>query len=232
MNLQALYKIGYGMYIVSSKNKDGKFNGQIANTVFQVTSEPPQIAVCLNKNNLTTEYIKDSGVFIISVLRKETPLEFIGRFGFKSGRDINKFETINYKNSSLGLPIILDNSLAYVEAKVVNSIDVGTHILFVGEVVDTDILSEGETMTYEFYHLVKKGKSPKTAPTYIKEETKQKGEVIMKKYECKVCGYIYDPQKGDPENGIKPGTPFEQLPEDWVCPVCGVGKEEFEEVKE
>ena len=169
MNLQALYKIGYGMYIVSSKNKDGKFNGQIANTVFQVTSEPPQIAVCLNKNNLTTEYIKDSGVFIISVLRKETPLEFIGRFGFKSGRDINKFETINYKNSSLGLPIILDNSLAYVEAKVVNSIDVGTHILFVGEVVDTDILSEGETMTYEFYHLVKKGKSPKTAPTYIKE---------------------------------------------------------------
>ena len=169
MNLQTLYKIGYGMYIVSSKNKEGKFNGQIANTVFQVTSEPPQIAVCLNKNNLTTDYVKESGMFIVSVLRKETPLEFIGRFGFKSGRNINKFENLNYKTSNLGLPIILDNSLAYVEAKVVNSIDVGTHILFVGEVVDAEILSEGETMTYEFYHLVKRGKSPKTAPTYIKD---------------------------------------------------------------
>jgi len=232
MNLRALYKIGYGMYIVSSKNKDGKFNGQIANTVFQVTAEPPKIAVCLNKNNLTTEYVKESRIFIVSVLKKETPLEFIGRFGFKSGRNIDKFENLNYKTSNLGLPIILDNSSAYVEAKVVDSVDVGTHILFIGEVVDADILSEGETMTYEFYHLVKKGKSPKTAPTYIKEETKQKGEVIMKKYECKVCGYIYDPQKGDPENGIKPGTPFEQLPEDWVCPVCGAGKDEFEELNE
>ncbi len=231
MNLQALYKIGYGMYIVSSKNKEGKFNGQIANTVFQVTSEPPQIAVCLNKNNLTTEYVKESGIFIISVLKKDTPLEFIGKFGFKSGRDINKFENINFNLSNLGLPIILDNSLAYVEAKVINSINVGTHILFIGEVVDADILSEGETMTYEFYHLVKKGKSPKTAPTYIKED-RQKGDTNMKKYECKVCGYIYDPQKGDPENGIKPGTPFEQLPDDWVCPVCGAGKEEFEELKE
>jgi ferric-chelate reductase [NAD(P)H] len=169
MNLQALYKIGYGMYVVSSKNKEEKFNGQIANTVFQVTSEPPQIAVCLNKNNLTTDYVKESGMFIVSVLRKETPLEFIGRFGFKSGRNINKFENLNYKISNLGLPIILENSLAYVEAKVVNSIDVGTHILFVGEVVDAEILSEGEAMTYEFYHLVKRGKSPKTAPTYIKE---------------------------------------------------------------
>jgi ferric-chelate reductase [NAD(P)H] len=102
-------------------------------------------------------------------LKKETPLEFIGRFGFKSGRNINKFENLNYKTSNLGLPIILENSLAYVEAKVVNSIDVGTHILFVGEVVDAEILSEGETMTYEFYHLVKRGKSPKTAPTYIKD---------------------------------------------------------------
>ena len=169
MNLQALYKIGYGMYIVSSKNKDGKFNGQIANTVFQVTAEPPKIAVCLNKDNLTTEYVKESRIFIVSVLKKETPLEFIGRFGFKSGRNIDKFENLNYKTSNLGLPIILDNSSAYVEAKVVDSVNVGTHILFIGEVVDADILSEGDTMTYEFYHLVKKGKSPKTAPTYIKE---------------------------------------------------------------
>ncbi len=236
MNLEALYKIGYGMYIVSSKNNEGKFNGQIANTVFQVTAQPPQVAVCINKNNLTCEYIKESRVFVVSVLNRNTPLQFIGQFGFKSGRDINKFENVNYKIGDLGIPIILDNTVAYIEAKVVSETDVGTHILFVGEVVNAEVLTDEETMTYEYYHLVKKGKSPKTAPTYIEGEKvkklENKKEGKMKKYECKVCGYIYDPQKGDPENGIKPGTPFEQLPDDWVCPVCGAGKEEFEEIKE
>lgn len=236
MNLQALYKVGYGMYIVSTKNKEGKFNGQIANTVFQVTSEPPQIAVCINKNNLTAEYLKESKVFSVSILSKETPMQFIGQFGFKSGRDINKFENVNYKIEKTGVPIVLDNAVAYIEAEVVNEVDVGSHILFVGKVVNADILSDLETMTYEYYHLIKKGKSPKTAPTYIASEKEKnleskKGENNMKKYRCTICGYIYDPQKGDPENGIKPGTKFEDLPEDWVCPVCGVGKDQFEAVE-
>jgi flavin reductase (DIM6/NTAB) family NADH-FMN oxidoreductase RutF/rubredoxin len=232
VNLQALHKISYGIYIVSSKNKAGMLNGQIANVVFQVTAEPPQVAVCLNKGNLTCEYVKESNMFTISVLSKDTDLQFIGRFGFKSGRNMNKFENVRYKISAHGMPIVLDNSIAYIEAKVINSVDVGTHTLFIGEVVDADVLSNGETMTYEFYHLVKKGKSPKAAPTYIKEEQRHREEAGMKNYRCKVCGYVYEPQKGDPENGISPGTPFEQLPSDWVCPVCGAGKEEFEEVRE
>jgi len=233
MNLQALYKISYGMYIVSSKNKEGRFNGQIANTVFQITAEPPKVAVCLHKNNLTCEYVKECNMFVISILSKDATLQLIGKFGFKTGRDINKFENVRYKISAHGLPIVLDNSIAYIEVKVTNSVDVGTHVLFIGEVIDADVISDGgEAMTYEFYHSVKKGKSPKTAPTYIKEGPIEKGEEMMRKYECKVCGYIYDPQKGDPDNGIEPGTPFERLPDGWVCPVCGAAKEEFVEVKE
>ncbi|MEN3014054.1 MAG: rubredoxin [Endomicrobiia bacterium] len=236
MDLKALYKIGYGMYIVSTKNKEGKFNGQIANTVFQVTSDPPQIAVCLNKQNLTTEYIKESKVFAVSVLTEETTMQFIGQFGFKSGRDIDKFKDVNYKIGSLGVPVVLDYTTAYIEAEVVSFSDVGTHIVFVGRVVNAEVLDQKQPMTYAYYHLIKKGKSPKTAPTYIeskqiKPELKNE-EVKMKKYRCTVCGYIYDPQKGDPENGIKPGTKFEELPEDWVCPVCGVGKDQFEETTE
>ncbi len=234
MNLQALYKIGYGMYVVATKNKEGKFNGQIANTVFQVTSNPPQVAVCLNKDNLTTQYLKESNVFSISVLSKNTSIQFIGKFGFKSGRDIDKFNSVNFKIEKTGAPIVLDNCIAYIEAEVVNSIDVGSHKLFIGKVVNSEILSDDETMTYEFYHLVKKGKSPKTAPTYIetKIQDNNKGENNMKKYRCSVCGYIYDPKNGDPENGIKPQTKFEDLPDDWVCPVCGVGKDQFEEAND
>src|ERR1035437_9945703 len=96
MNLAALYKIGYGVYVVCSKDGE-KYNGQIANTVFQACSEPPTVAVTINKKNLTHEYISKSGVFTVSILSKETPMTFIGKFGFKSGRDINKFADTNYK---------------------------------------------------------------------------------------------------------------------------------------
>ncbi len=166
MNPEALYKISYGLYIVSSL-KDGKFNGQIANTVFQVSSNPNMIAVCLNNENFTNECVKDSNVFSISVLARDTPLQFIGRFGFRSGRDFDKFKGISYKIGKTGAPIVLDSSVAYVEAKVVKSMDVGTHTIFVGEVVDAEILNDREIMTYSYYHQIKKGKTPKTATVYI-----------------------------------------------------------------
>ncbi len=234
MNLKALYKISYGVYIVASKKGD-KFNGQIANTVFQVTSEPPQIAISINKSNLTHEFIESSGVFTVSVLSTETPMTQIGKFGFKSGRDIDKFESTNYKVGKTGAPIVLDNALAYLECEVVKSLDTGTHTIFVGRIVDADVLSDGEPMTYAYYHQIKKGKSPKTAPTYIAdgEGTRTKKESKkMAKYRCQICGYIYDPEEGDPDSGIKPGTPFEELPDDWVCPICGAGKEDFEKVED
>src|SRR4030042_2388698 len=107
MNTKALYEISYGVYVVCSVNGD-KMNGQIANTVIQVASEPPTLAVSINKDNLTHEYIKKSGVFTASILCQETPLSFIGNFGFKSGRDINKFEGVNYKIGTTGAPIVID----------------------------------------------------------------------------------------------------------------------------
>lgn len=226
MNIKTLQKISYGLYVVSSK-KGEKFNGQIANTVFQVTSEPPTIAVSINKQNLTHEFIQDSKVFTVSILSKETPMKFIGRFGFKSGRDFNKFEDVNYKVGVTGVPVVLENSTGYLECEVIDSLDVGTHAIFIGKVADAEIIKDEEPMTYEYYHDIKKGKSPKTAPTYIAEE-RQKESGKMQKYKCTVCGYIYDPEKGDPDSGIKPGTPFEELPDDWVCPVCGADKSLFE----
>ncbi len=160
-----LYKISYGLYIVSSA-KDGKLAGQIANTVFQVTHEPVKIAVCLNKQNTTHEFVKHSRVLAVSVLEKDTPLSFIGRFGFKSSRDFNKFEGVEYKIGKSGAPIVLDHAVAYIEAKVVSECDVGSHTLFIGEVVDAELLKDAEVMTYAYYHEVKRGGVPKTATVY------------------------------------------------------------------
>jgi flavin reductase (DIM6/NTAB) family NADH-FMN oxidoreductase RutF len=225
MNLKALYAISYGLYVIGSK-KGARLNGQIANTVIQVCSQPPTISVCINRRNLTHEFIKDSGVFTVSVLSQDTPLSFIGRFGFKSGRDMDKFDGVSHRVGETEAPIILDHTLAYMEAKVIKDVQVGTHTTFAGELVGADVLGEGEPMTYAYYHQVKRGTTPKTAPTYFEE---RKEEVIKAAtYRCTVCGYVYDPEQGDPESGIVPGTAFEGLPEDWVCPVCGAGKDEFE----
>jgi flavin reductase (DIM6/NTAB) family NADH-FMN oxidoreductase RutF/rubredoxin len=232
MNKKALHKISYGLYIVCSK-KDKKFNGQIANAVFQVTAEPPTIAVSINKQNLTHEFIEDSKVFTISVLSEKTPMTSIGTFGFKSGRDIDKFKDFKYKLGKTQAPIVLGNTLAYVEARVIDKIDVGTHTIFIGRVEDGEILTDETPLTYEYYHKIKGGFSPKTAPTYsgeVDEQIKrQKEKEKMTKYVCRVCGYVYDPSKGDPDSGIEPGTKFEDLPDDWVCPVCGAGKDQFDE---
>jgi len=243
MNVAAFYLVSYGLYVVSSMKGD-KHNGQIANTVFQITPDPPTIAVSINKQNLTWEYIKESGAFTVSVLSTETPMTFIGLFGFKSGRDVDKLEKCKFRRGAVtGAPIVLDYALSFLEAKVVNSVDVDSHTIFIGEVVDCDVLAEGEPMTYAYYHEVKKGKTPEKAATYVKEEGARKEDTTrtgkdqkakpelegspMKKYVCSVCGYIYDPEKGDPDSGVAPGTAFADLPDDWVCPVCGVGKDKF-----
>jgi len=175
LDLTALFKINYGLYIVSSK-KNERFNGQIANAVMQVTADPPKVAICLNKNNLTHEFIEESNLFTISILSKEAPLTFIGLFGFKSGRDVDKFKDVNYfLGEKTNIPIVKDYTVAFIECKVLDKLDVGTHTLFVGEVLNCGILSEEEPMTYAYYHEVKKGKASKNAPTYIKENKSQGG---------------------------------------------------------
>ena len=166
MNLKALHKLRYGLYVVSSR-KDDRFNGLIANGITQVSAVPANFVVSINKENLTYEFIKTSKVLSIAVLSKEAPLDFIGRFGFKSGRDIDKFEGINYKVGKTGAPIVLDNTLAYVEAKVINEADLGTHTIFIAQMVDTAISKEGEPMTYDYYTNVLRGPTSKRAPIYF-----------------------------------------------------------------
>jgi flavin reductase (DIM6/NTAB) family NADH-FMN oxidoreductase RutF/rubredoxin len=227
MNLKAVQKLCYGVYIISSK-KDGKLNGQIANTAFQITSEPATVAVSINKQNLTHEYIEASKVFTVSILSKEAPMTLIGHFGFKSGREIDKFKEIQYRKGATGAPIVLEQTIGFMECEVLSSTDVGTHTIFIGKIIDCDILSDAEPMTYAYYHQIKGGKSPKTAPTYVKEEPETVEPVSSGRYRCKVCGYIYDPVKGDPEGRISAGTPFEALPDTWVCPICNAPKTEFE----
>lgn len=232
ITIKALDSLSYGIYIVSSCSRNGKFNGQLVNTVFQVTAEPPRLAVSVHKNNLTHGYISESGVFSVSVLEEQVPMTFLGLFGFKSGKDTNKFKDIAFRKGTTGCPIVTGYALFTLEARVVKSVDIGTHTLFIGEIAGAEFIKEGTPLTYSVYREKKRGKTPKNAATYKPESPREEAagerKQPMKKYVCKVCGYVYDPAIGDPEHNIAPGTPFEKLPADWVCPVCGAGKEDFE----
>ena len=160
-------------------------------------------------------------------------MPFIGHFGFKSGRDMDKLATVQHKVGITGAPVVLENTLSYLECEVVGSMDVGTHTIYVGKIVDAAVVQQGTPMTYEYYHKIKGGKSPKAAPTYVKEEgaagkPAEAAPGKAAKYTCSVCGYVYDPEQGDPAGGVKPDTFFESLPDAWVCPVCGAPKTSFE----
>lgn len=169
MDPNVLHNISYGMFIISS-NKEKALNAQIANTVFQITNEPITIAISINKKNLTHEYIKSSGHFTVSILDQEAPLIFIGKFGFKSGRNEDKFKNTNYEVRPCGCPVVTDYTLAYIEANVIKELDCGSHTLFLGAAIECCMFKEGKPMTYDYYHQVKKGFTPPSAPTFIKGE--------------------------------------------------------------
>ncbi len=162
-----LWQLSYGIYIVTTK-ADERCNGQIANTVFQITAQPPTIGISLNRENLTHELVRQSGVFAVSVVSEAADMPFIGTFGFKCGRTTDKFAKIQTVTGVLGIPIVTTNTTGYLEAKVISTLDVGTHTLFVGEVVAAAALAQAaKPMTYAHYHEVKKGKTPKNATTFI-----------------------------------------------------------------
>lgn len=165
LDVRALFNITYGMYIVSTAS-EGKLNGQIANAVMQITASPAYVTTCLNKANLTTELIQKSGIFSVSILEQDVPMTFLGQFGFKSGRDIDKFNNVNYEMGATGAPMVTDWSVAAFDAKIVKTLELPTHVLFVGEVVSGKLLKQAKLLTYSDYHCIKKGKSPKTAPTF------------------------------------------------------------------
>ncbi len=246
MRYKAFHKLSYGLYIIASEFNDEKI-GYIGNTVFQVTSDPSKIAVSSHKKNYSTDKIIKSGKFSVSVLKKQVNTSIIGKFGFMSGSDIDKFRDVETITSVTGAPIVIDSSVAWFDCKIVQTVDVGSHILIIGEVMDSDLISGEEPLTYDYYREKYKMLSPKNSPTYIEkskldvepdpeevesaekkyEEAEKKNEGSFSKFTCGVCGFQYDPEEGDPSAGIPPGTPFEDLPDDYRCPICNAGKEYF-----
>ncbi len=212
MNPNAFRQLSYGVYVISTWD-EGRATGCTANSTMQITSDPATIAVSINHDNYTNECIRKLGKFAVSVLGVHSDPGTIGVFGFKSGRDNNKFDEV--KPEIRGYMPIISDACAYIVCEVVDKMETDSHTVFLGKVVDADILNNDDPMTYAYYHNVIKGKSPKAAPTYIPEEQETKAETA---YVCSICGYEYN---GD--------IPFEELPEDYVCPVCKQPKSVFRE---
>ncbi len=234
MNIEAYFKLTYGLYIIATKLND-KRNGYIANTAFQVTAEPSQIAISCSKDNYTCLMIRQSGIFSISILSQDASAEIIGLFGYNTGEKLDKFKSISFTESKTGSPIVTEDCIAWFDCKVNQQIDVGSHILFIASIEENELIDHiSKPLTYAYYHEVKKGRAPKNAPTYIDESkfsTKEQSKATPStKHKCLACGYVYDADEGDSESGISPDTSFEELPEDWICPTCGSSKDVFEAI--
>lgn len=199
MNPQSLFKISYGLYVVTAS--DGKDNGCIINTFSQITDSPKRVILAVNKGNYTHDMILKTGKFNVSVLTTDTPFSVFEHFGFQSGRDVNKFaDCTDIKRSANGLIYLSKYANAYISGQVVVTTDFGTHTLFIADVVDGEVLNEDASLTYDYYH-----KFVKPQP----KKTKKKG------WRCRICGFVYE---GD------------ELPADYVCPLCKHGAEEFEPI--
>ena len=194
-----MFKIGYGLYVVTS-NDGKKDNGCIVNTVTQVTSSPNRIAVCINKQNYTHHIVQQSGIMNINCLSVDAPFKVFEDYGFRSGRNVDKFEGQTMPRSANGLIMLPNYVNAVMSLKVEQYVDLDTHGMFICTVSEARVLSDRETMTY----------------TYYQQNVKPKPDTEGKKgWVCKVCGYVYE---------------GEELPEDFICPLCKHGASDFEKL--
>ena len=216
MDQTAFFDLSYGLFVLGTLH-DGKPTGCTVNTVTQVASQPPLLAVSVNHQNFTNQCLKTTGRATVSVLDQNAPMDVIGTFGFHSGRDTDKFAQVPHTAAPSGLPRLTEHVCAWFDCKVKTSLELSTHTLFILEVEDAGRLSPAsEPMTYAYYHQVKKGTVPKTAPHFVQEEPVP---AAGPKYVCPLCRYEYDGSSG----------PFEDLPDDWKCPICGAAKDLFEQ---
>lgn len=211
MNKNVFRNLSYGVYVVSTLDGD-RATGCIANSIMQITSSPATIAVSMNHDNYTNSCIAASGKFAVSILSEQSDPGIIGQFGFQSGKDVNKFDSVKH-NVVEGLSVVED-SCGYIVCKVIDKMETSTHTVFLGEVIEGDVIGSAPAMSYAYYHNVVKGKSPKNAPTYLPEE--DAGGAPSKNWVCGICGYVYDGE-----------VPFEELPDTYVCPVCKQPKSKF-----
>ena len=202
--MKAVHNISYGLYVLTANTE--KQNGCIINTLMQVTSTNPTIvSVTVNKENYTCHQIKKTGAFNVSILDMSSSFEIFKRFGFASGKDTDKFEGfLDFKIANNGIAYITKSTNAFISAKVVSQVDIGTHITFFAEITEEGVLSENKSITYAHY----------LENVKPKPESKPVGKVV---HICRICGYVYE---GDP------------LPADFVCPLCKHGAEDFDKVEQ
>lgn len=205
MDKKALYQLSYGVFMLASKAGD-KVNGCITNTCMQVANSPTRVAISVLNTNYTCDLIKESGIFALSLLDDTCTFETISHFGFQSGRNVDKMEGITFPEDLNGIPYLGWQTCAVISCKVVESMDLGSHTLFIGEVLDAKFLSENAPLTYADYQ-----NRVKPKPQAVKEERKIVG------WRCKICKYVYE------------GS---ELPADFVCPLCGHDRDDFEPIYE
>ncbi len=198
--MSAMFKFSYGLFVLTAREGD-KDNGCIINTAIQVTDQPKQVSICVNKKNYTCGMIERTGVFGLSFLSQDVKFETFQHFGFQSGENVDKFaDYADVKRSEAGLLYLTRGTNAFISVKVNKTVDLGTHMMFIGDVEEEEVLSDVPSTTYQYYfdHIKPKPEQPK-----------------VKGYVCKICGYVYE---GDP------------LPADFICPICKHGAEDFEPI--
>lgn len=209
MNTKAMYKLSYGLFVCTAVQGD-KINGCIVNTAIQVASEPNRISVAINKANYTHDMVKATGQCNISVISQDATFDLFKHFGFQSGRDVDKFAaypTANCQTAGNGIPYITAGTNAYFSLKVEQTLDLGSHTLFICEPVAMEVLSDTASATYEYYQSNIKPKPEAVGTT-------PKGETIWR---CRICGYEWV---------------GEELPDDFICPICKHPKADFEKIEQ
>ena len=200
MDNKAMFLLSYGLFVVTAKEGE-KDNGCITNTVMQVTTTPNRISLTVNKDNYTHGMVERTKMFNVSILSEKADFDLFKHFGFQSGRDVDKFANFkDVKRSENGLYYVTKGTNAWICAKVVDMIDLGTHTMFVADVTDAETLDSTPSATYTYYH------------AHIKPSVAQE---TKKGWRCKICGYIYE---------------GEDLPEDFICPICKHGAADFERI--
>ena len=217
MDKTLFYDISYGMFVITT-NYNQQNVGCIINTFCQITSEDMIVTISLNKNNFTNKAVKETRCFAVSIISEKTNPDLIKKLGFYTSKDTDKFSGFEYETIS-NLPVLKENTNGYFLCDVIDIVDCGTHDIFIAKVSNCERLNNFTPMTYSYYHKVVKGKAPKNAPTYIEEKIEKSDD---KKHKCLLCGYIYD----DSKESVK----FENLSDDWICPICGASKSCFKEI--
>ena len=225
INTKAFRALSYGLYIISAKSGD-KAAGCVVNTFQQVTSKPARVSVAINKENVTAGVVLEAGRFEATVLSENASMEHIGLFGFRSSADVDKFAEAAHALDAAGVPYPTEAAVAHFGARVIEKIDVGTHWLIVGEVEEAEVLSSEPPMTYAYYHQVKGGKTPPKASSYEPAEaaSAEAAEPAAAPepatprigWRCMICGYVVE---------------MDELPDDFTCPMCGMGRDMFERIE-